>query len=88
MKSLTLVKEIKRKNKTKEKHSERKTQGEVYTKERYLEAKRKDQSIETKGKAKKLVVMIARGEMVIAVVLHIVYKHYGGEYDPLWINDS
>ena len=29
--------------------------------------------------------MVARGELLLAVVLHIVYKFYGGEYDPLYV---
>lgn len=40
---------------------------------------------ESKGKVKKIVVVIARGEMLLAVVLHVVYKFYGGEYDPLYV---
>ena len=75
----------KEEKKAKDKPKEPKEQTDTYTKERFLEAKRKDAMIETKGKAKKIVVMIARGEMLIAVVLHIVFKNYGGEYDPLYI---
>lgn len=77
--------EDKEEKKNKEKSKDPKEQTDVYTKERFLEAKRKDATIETKGKVKKIVVMIARGEMLIAVVLHIVFKNYGGEYDPLYI---
>ncbi|CAI2382254.1 unnamed protein product [Moneuplotes crassus] len=57
----------------------------LYSKEKYENAKRKDKIAESEGKVKKIVVAIARGEMVLAVVLHIVFKFYGGEYDPLYV---
>jgi hypothetical protein len=60
-------------------------QMEKMTQEKYDQLKRKDAIDESKGKVKKIVVMIARGELVLAVVLHIVFKFYGGEYDPLYV---
>jgi len=47
--------------------------------------KRKDNVEEPKGKVKKIAVLIARGELLLGVVLHIVAKYYGGEYDPLYV---
>ena len=54
-------------------------------KEKYLDSRQKDLQDQSKGKTKKLVVMVARGELLLSVVLHIVYKFYGGEYDPLYV---
>lgn len=57
----------------------------LYSRERFEKMKKKDQISESPGKVKKLVVVIARGELLMAVVLHVVFKYYGGEYDPLYV---
>lgn len=54
-------------------------------KDKYNEGLLKDESNQSKRKTKKLVVMISRGELLLSVVLHIVHKFYGGEYDPLYV---
>jgi hypothetical protein len=57
----------------------------LYSKEKYQESANKDYADESIGKVKKIAVLVARGDMLLAVVLHVVFKFYGGEYDPLYV---
>lgn len=58
---------------------------DMFSSNQYECARKKDIASESQGKVKKIVVVIVRGEMLLAVILHVVYKFYGGEYDPLYV---